>query len=110
MGNPTVHGCQAQTQFLFSECSGPIKYQYKILLMDFKWIPEQNMDDYWHQLTCAQAIEVMHVRLYTHWPDEPVIYLEPHVRVMWQISNVLVSEPHKSRLCSYLGIRLELHV
>ena len=104
-----MHGCQVQTQFLFSECSGPIKYQYKNLLMDYKWIPEQNMDDYWHNLTCAQAIEVMHVHLFTHWPDEPVINLEPHVQVMWQIGNVLVSEPHKSRLCSSLGIRSELH-
>ena len=78
--------------------------------MGYKWIPEQNMDDYWHQLTCAQAIDVTHVHLFTHWPYEPVKYIQPHVQVMWQISNVLVSEPHKSRLCSHLGIRSELHV
>jgi hypothetical protein len=57
--------------------------------MGYKWISEQNMDDYWHQLTCVQAIEVMHEHLFTHRSDEPVIYLVPHVQVMRQISDVL---------------------
>jgi hypothetical protein len=66
------------------------------------------MDDYWHQMTCAHAIEVMQMHLFTHRLDEPVIYLVPLVQVTWQISDVLVSEPHKSRLRSYLHTRLDL--
>jgi hypothetical protein len=55
--------------------------------MGYKWIQEQNMDVYWHQLTRAQAIDVMHVHLFTCQPDKPAIYFVLNVQFMWQISG-----------------------